>query len=206
MCGAALRPAGRAACCYTFQPRENARWIVFNIFYPAEGVPVIETDRLILRGHRLDDFKDCAAMWTDPGVVRYIGGKPCSEEEIWARMLRYVGHWRLMGFGYWAIEEKASGEYAGEVGFADFKRDIKPSLKDSPELGWALVSRVHGRGYATEAVRAAVAWGEERFGAAKTACMIHPENLASVRVAEKCGYQEYQRTTYKGQPTILFAR
>jgi len=159
-----------------------------------------------MRGYRLDDFKNCAAMWADPIVVRYIGGKPFAEEEVWAKMLRYVGHWSLVGFGYWAIEEKASGDYVGEIGFADFKRDIKPSLKDLPELGWVLTSRVHRRGYATEAVRAALDWGAGRFGAARTACLIHPENLASIRVAEKCGYQEFQRTTYKQQPAIIFTQ
>lgn len=145
-------------------------------------------------------------MWADPAVVRYIGGKPFSGEEVWAKMLRHAGLWSLVGFGYWAIEEKATGDYVGELGFADFKRDITPSLKGMAELGWVLASRVHGRGYATDAVRAALAWGEGRFGGARTACLIHPENLASIRVAEKCGYQEFQRTTYKGQPAIIFVR
>jgi RimJ/RimL family protein N-acetyltransferase len=159
-----------------------------------------------MRGYRLDDLKDCARMWADPAVVRYIGGKPFSEEEVWTKMLRHAGLWSLVGFGYWAIEEKATGDYVGELGFADFKRDITPSLKGMAELGWALASRVHGRGYATDAVRAALAWGEGRFGGARTACLIHPENLASIRVAEKCGYQEFRRTTYQGQPAIVFTR
>jgi RimJ/RimL family protein N-acetyltransferase len=175
-------------------------------FHPIGEVPVIETERLKMRRHEIDDLIDCAAMWADPGVTRYIAGKPFSAEEVWAKLLRYVGHWSLMGFGYWAIEEKATGRFAGEVGFADFKRDIEPSLKDVPELGWVLAPRVHGKGYATEAVRAAVAWGGARFGSARTVCLIQPENLASIRVAEKCGYREFQRTTYKGQPTIIFAR
>ena len=51
-----------------------------------------------------------------------------------------------------------------------------------------------------------VAWGDIHFGANKTACIIAPENTASIRVAEKCGYREFQRTTYHGQPTILFTR
>jgi RimJ/RimL family protein N-acetyltransferase len=169
-------------------------------------VPVIETRRLKMRGHRLDDFAACAAMWADPIVTQHIGGKPFSEEEVWARMLRYVGHWAWMGFGYWAIEEKDTGDFVGELGFADYKRDIKPSIEGVPELGWALAPRVHGKGYATEAVRAAVAWGEKQFGSARTVCLIHPENLASIRVAGRCGYQEFQRTTYKGHPTIMFAR
>src|SRR5260370_24433802 len=168
-------------------------------------VPVIETERLKMRCHRLDDFSDCTAMWADPIVTRYIG-KPFSEEEVWARLLRYVGHWSLLGFGYWAIEEKATGDFAGEVGFADFKRDITPSLHGIPELGWAFASRMHGKGYATEAVRAAVAWGDARVGSARTVRLINPENLRSIRVAGKCGYREFQRTTYKGQPTIMFHR
>jgi RimJ/RimL family protein N-acetyltransferase len=69
-----------------------------------------------------------------------------------------------------------------------------------------LVSDAHGKGYATEAVRAVVAWGERRFGNVETVCLIHPDNRASIRVAEKCGYRERQVTTYHGQPTVLFAR
>src|ERR1700693_5156931 len=154
---------------------------------PAVQIPVLQTERLRLRAHSLDDFRGCAAMWADPVVTRYIGGRPYTVEESWARLLRYVGHWTLLGFGYWGIEEKATGRYAGELGFADYHRDIEPSLNGIPELGWALVSALHGRGYATEAVRAVAAWGDTRFSGSETACLIHPENAASVKVAEKCG-------------------
>jgi RimJ/RimL family protein N-acetyltransferase len=177
-----------------------------NVVRRAIEVPVIETQRLTMRGHRLEDFVDCSAMWADPLVTRHIGGKPFSKEETWARLLRYVGHWSWLGFGYWAIEEKNTGSFVGELGFADYKRDIEPSLEGAPELGWALASGVHGKGYATEAVRAIVAWGEAHFGLVRTVCIVHPENLASIRVAEKCGYREFQRATYKGHSTILFAR
>ena len=54
----------------------------------------------------------------DAAVVRHIGGRPFPAEETWAKMLRYAGLWPLLGFGYWAIEEKASGRYTGDVGFA----------------------------------------------------------------------------------------
>jgi RimJ/RimL family protein N-acetyltransferase len=169
-------------------------------------VPLIETERLKLRAHRKEDFRECAGMWAHPDVVRYIGGRPFSAEEVWARMLRYVGHWQWMEFGFWAIEEKATGAFAGELGFAEFKREMEPPILGVPEIGWVLAPRAHGQGYATEAVRAVVAWGDERFGSARTVCLIHPENLRSVRVAEKCGYQEFRRTTYKGQETIVFER
>ena len=49
------------------------------------GVPVIESQRLIMRGHRRDDFADCVMMWADPRVTRYIGGKPFAAEEVWVK-------------------------------------------------------------------------------------------------------------------------
>src|ERR1700728_3292085 len=101
-----------------------------------QPVPVLETERLRLRGHRLDDFTACAAMWADPVVTRHIGGKPFSEEESWSRLLRYAGHWALLGFGYWVVEEKATGNFAGEIGFANYKRNLEPKLEDMPEIGW----------------------------------------------------------------------
>ena len=170
------------------------------------GAEVLETERLKLRGHRLDDFAACAAMWADPVVTRYFGGKALTEEEAWTRFLRYAGHWSLLGFGYWAVEEKATGNFIGEIGFADYKRDIESSLKHLPEIGWVLASGSHGKGYAMEAVRAATAWGDRHFRADQTTCIINPENLPSIRVAEKCGYREFQRTTYKGQPSVVYVR
>jgi RimJ/RimL family protein N-acetyltransferase len=173
--------------------------------HPPE-VPTLETEHLKLRGHRLDDFPHCAAMWADPNVTRYIGGKPLTEEEAWTKFLRYAGHWSLLGFGYWAAEEKATGNFAGELGFADYKRDLEPSLKGVPEIGWVLASHAQGKGYATEAVRAIVAWGDAHFQSPRTACIIAPENLASIRVAVKCGYRELQLANYKGKTTLMFVR
>jgi len=77
--------------------------------------PVLESARLKLRAHGLDDFARCAAMWADPVVARYIGGKPLSEEEAWTKLLRYAGHWSVMGFGYWAVEEKETSRFIGEL-------------------------------------------------------------------------------------------
>lgn len=169
------------------------------------SVPVIQTNRLTLRAHGIEDFAACAAMWADPAVTRYIGGRPSTSEEVWGRLLRYAGHWALLGFGYWALVEKSSGEFVGELGFADFHRDMHPAI-DVPELGWALVSRVHGQGYGTEAVSAALRWGDEHFNPSRTVCLIHPDNAASIRVAGKCGYRQWRPMEYKGQPTLLFDR
>jgi RimJ/RimL family protein N-acetyltransferase len=145
-------------------------------------------------------------MWADRGVTRFIGGRPFTEEEVWARFLRYAGHWSFMGFGYWAVEERSSATFIGEIGFADFKREIEAPICGIPELGWVLVTHAHGQGYATEAVRAALDWGKAHLASPTTVCLIHPENLPSIRVADKCGFKRYCQTTYKNDPTVIFTR
>lgn len=168
--------------------------------------PVLETERLVLRGHTPADFDECAAMWADPLVTRHIGGRPSSAEEVWTRLLRYAGMWALLGYGYWVVRERETGRFVGELGFADFRREITPALGDAPEAGWVLAARAHGRGFATEGLRAALAWGDAHLASPRTVCIIAPENAASLRVAEKCGYREGTRTTYKGEPTIICER
>ena len=169
------------------------------------AVPILETERLLLRGHCVADFPQSASMWADPKVIQHILERPLTEEECWSRLLRYVGHWALLGFGYWVIVEKKSGDFVGEVGFADYKREMEPSLGNVPEVGWVLSSYAHGKGFATEAVRAITAWGDAVFQT-KTACIIAPGNMASFRVAEKCGYREVLRTTYHNHPIVILSR
>lgn len=169
-------------------------------------IPTVETERLILRGHTHEDFPAFAAMWADPVVTRFLGGNPLSEEDAWAKLLRVTGHWALLGFGFWSVVEKASGARVGETGFLAVKRAIVPSFEGTPEVGWAFASRAHGKGYATEAVQAALKWGENHFGRVKMVCIIDPENAASLRLAGKMGFREKYRTTYKGDPTVVLER
>jgi RimJ/RimL family protein N-acetyltransferase len=169
-------------------------------------VPVLETERLILRGHAPPDFPAYAEMWADPDVTRFIGGAPLTEEEAWGKFLRTLGMWAAMDFGFWSVVEKSSGRRVGETGFLEGKRDISPSLKGIPEVGWAFVTAAHGKGYATEAVRSTLAWGDGHFGKVRMACIIAPENTASRRVAEKTGFREGHRTIYKGEPTVMLFR
>ena len=169
-------------------------------------VPVIDTPRLRLRAHRADDHPDCLAMWSDPAVVRYIGGKPSTEQQTWGRILTYAGLWTHLHFGYWAIEERASGRFAGEAGFADFKRDIAPSMRGVPEIGWAFAPLFHGRGFASEAVAAIVAWADRALASPRTVCIIHPDNAASVRVAEKNGYRVFERSDPNASPALFLER
>ncbi|MGD9967781.1 MAG: GNAT family N-acetyltransferase [Hyphomonadaceae bacterium] len=168
-------------------------------------VPVLETARLRLRAHELHDFDNSAAMWADARVTRFIGGKPSAREESWRRFMTFAGHWRLLGYGYWLIEEKAGEAYVGDGGFGNFKRGLS-QLGDAPEQGWALTPSMQGKGYATEAVQAMLGWAEQHFGRTDFVCMIAPENAPSHRVAAKAGYCEYARVEYKGEPAVLLRR
>lgn len=170
------------------------------------AVPEIETARLRLRAHRADDHPVCTDIWSNPDVIRHIGGRALTAEESWKRLLQYRGMWQLVGYGYWAVEEKDSGSYIGDVGFADLRRDLQPSLQGMLECGWVLSPKVHGKGYASEAVGAALAWAERDRPDLQVVCIIAPENQPSIRVAEKAGFRLWQSSTYHDSPTLVFTR
>ncbi len=174
-------------------------------FMPCEA-PIIETLQTRMRGHQISDFADCAAMWADDNVVRYIGGVPATKQDSWARLIRYIGHWHALGYGYWAIEDRQSGAFLGEAGFADFKRDIDGWVDGTPEMGWVLATHSHGRGIASEVVAAALNWADGNLNAAKTTCIIAPDHGASIRVAVKGGFVQTRESTYHGDPTLVFER
>jgi RimJ/RimL family protein N-acetyltransferase len=167
-------------------------------------VPVVTTERVVLRAHRREDFDAVLAMWSDPLVVPYIGqGVAMTENQVWEKILRMRGMWAVLGFGFWAIEEKATGRLIGEIGFLD-RRRAQPNLKD-PECGWALASEAHGKGFASEALKAVLAWGDANLGP-RTICTIVTENAPSIRLAEKFGYKRFGEEASNGRPVLVFER
>jgi RimJ/RimL family protein N-acetyltransferase len=165
----------------------------------------LETERLILRGYRAEDFPAYFEMSADPETFRFSDRGPMTSDEAWSRLLRHVGHWALLGYGFFAIEEKGSGRFVGEGGFCDFRRQIGPQFDGVPEGGVAISGWAKGLGYATEATRAAQAWMDDR-GTRRTVLMTHAGNAASRRVAEKLGYKPFEERTYKGYPALLHER
>ena len=138
-------------------------------------------------------------------MIRHTTGRPFTPEEVWSRLLRYAGHWSLLRYGYWVAEDKANSAFIGEVGFADYKREIDPPLA-APEGGWVLLPHTHGKGYASEAIAAILQWGDSHLNSDRTVCIISPENAASIKVAEKCGYHRVTTVQYKQTPVVLFER
>jgi len=116
------------------------------------------------------------------------------------------GLWALTGYGFWLVEEKSTGAVIGEIGLADFKRDISPALDGMPEFGWMLAPSAHGKGYAKEAVAAALAWAEKKFPHTTFCCIIDPANVASVSVAEAYGFKRVALSPYKGVEIAIFHR
>ncbi|MGE0044390.1 MAG: GNAT family N-acetyltransferase [Hyphomonadaceae bacterium] len=166
------------------------------------SAPVLETERLILRGHVRDDYDAELALWNDAGVRRnLLAGAEARPDEVWSRLLRYMGHWAAMNWGYWAIVERKSGRFIGECGFADFKRGLGVDL---PEAGWAIRDDASGKGYAREAMRTALAWADERFGA--TFCIIAADNVRSIKLAQKLGFEIGERIAFKDAETLVCRR
>jgi RimJ/RimL family protein N-acetyltransferase len=170
------------------------------------GVPEIETPRLRLRAIREPDLDRWAAVTADPQVLRYIGGVALSREETWRRLLATAGAWAMLGFGYWAVERRVDGLMIGHVGFADFKRDLVPSLDGLPEMGWVLAPEAHGQGFASEAVAAGLDWADRALPGGEIVAIIDPGNAPSIRVAEKAGFARAESSRYKDEDILIFRR
>jgi len=166
--------------------------------------PRLETERLVLRQFTVDDFAALAAFWANPGVVKFIGGEPQSAEVSWNRLLRYIGHWQALGYGYWAVFEKQFGRYIGSFGLQEAKRDLTPALA-FPEAGWALTPEVHGKGYATEALEVMLKWADSELKS-PLCCIIDEENQRSIHLAERFGFRFEHNVTYHGKPVGMYIR
>ena len=171
-----------------------------------ELIPVLETERLILSKHEVSDFKSLSRLWSTDSVAHFITGVPSTDRESWMRMLTYGGLWPLLGFGYWAVRDRVTGKYIGDLGFADFHRVVEPSVKGIPEAGWVIAPEHQGKGYATEAMQGALAWLKSQNKHQKSICFIEPSNEASLRVAQKLGYIPERELCMNGEVTLLLSQ
>lgn len=163
-------------------------------------VPILETEWLRLRSFRASDIDDYAALNANPEVLRYLGfsKEPWDRERSWRHMAFMVGHWQLAGSGSWVLEHKETGAFMGVVGY--FEPEGWPGL----ELAWKLVPRWWGCGYATEGARAALDCAFTVWKRDRVISLICPENLASIRVAERIGERLQGRTTVAGTEFLLY--
>ena len=144
-------------------------------------IPRLETERLLLRELRNEDFDAFASFMADPDVVRYLHGEPMARQDAWRMMATAVGHWVLRGYGTWAVERKSDGAFMGRVGM------INPEGWPGLEIGWTLGKPYWGHGYATEAAAAAVRYAFLTQPVDRLISCIYPENKASQAVARRLG-------------------
>jgi RimJ/RimL family protein N-acetyltransferase len=173
---------------------------------PVSKAPTLETERLRLRSYRSGDFDEFARMWQEPEVIKFFGGVPIAREASWTRFLRHQGVWQTFGFGYFAIEDKATGALVGECGFQDLRRDVEPSLEGTMEAGWGVRTAYQRKGLAFEAVTAILDWADAAHPGQRITCLIDAKHAVSQQLALRLGFEEFARTTYVGKPVVLFER
>ncbi|HEX8643419.1 MAG TPA: GNAT family N-acetyltransferase [Allosphingosinicella sp.] len=171
-----------------------------------DAAPRIETARLLLRSSTQADLDAHAAMLGDDGVMHHLTGAGIPREDAWRRLLQGPGLWVMLGYGYWSVERREDGKYIGQLGFADFKRELEPSIEGVPEMGWLFAAEAQGQGFALEGVTAALAWADEVLRAAEIVAIIAPDNARSIRLAERTGFFRAEETLYKRDPSVIFRR
>jgi RimJ/RimL family protein N-acetyltransferase len=170
------------------------------------SAPPLETERLILREFAASDLDSHAATLSDPEVMRHLGGNPLAREDSWRRLACGAGLWRLLGIGGWAVELKADSRMVGHCGFFDFQRDMQPPIAGEPEMGWIFDRSVHGQGIAYEACARALLWADETLGAPSYPAIIDMGNIASMKLAEKLGFERQADGAYRDQPIAVYRR
>ena len=168
--------------------------------------PRIETERLVLRSWRKDDFRPYHAILSHPEVHKHFGPNPMGAEECWRRLMAAVGGWQLNGFGTWAVERKSDGKLVGNAGIFTAWRDLEPEFGDEPEMGWIFAAETHGHGMASEACRAVVDWTETNLQPTPIWAIIAPANEPSIRLAQKLGFEHVHETPYHGDSTLVLKR
>lgn len=168
--------------------------------------PMLETQRLRLRPYEAGDFEAYAAIFAEPEVMRHLGGAPLSREAAWTRFLRQIGLWRTHGFGAFAVTLRDDGRLIGTAGFHELKRDLSPSLEGTLEAGWVFAGAAQGRGFAGEAMRAAMAWAGAEHPGLRMTCIVDPENAASLRLAARLGFVRIAQAEYGGRPVAVLER
>jgi RimJ/RimL family protein N-acetyltransferase len=158
-----------------------------------------------LRHVRPSDVDYFAETHADEEVMRHVGG-PVGREDAWRRALTGAGFWGVLGIGLWAVEHRSDGRTIGHVGFFDFQRDMDPSIAGEPEMGWIFRSDGQGKGFATEAGQAALSWFDAAIGAVSIPAIIDLDNSASMRLAERLGFERQADAVYRDKPISFFRR
>ncbi len=178
-------------------PRSRGRFALAK--EPVEVNVTLETRRLILRPFRPSDVEAAFGWFGDPIVMRFTPtGPDTSIEQTKARLANYQEHQTSHGFSKWIILERQLGRAIGDSGL------LKLDDHGWIELGFRLAQPYWGKGLATEAASAWVRAAFDDFHIDRLTALVHPENIASIRVLEKLRFHADRRDTIMGMKSILF--
>ena len=158
----------------------------------------LETERLHFRMPRESDFPEYEKWQANIEIQRYLGGKTMDRVQAWRHLAYLVGHWAFRGYGYYAVEEKATGQLIGRIGFTN--QIGWPGF----ELGWTIAPEYQGRGYATEAARMLLPYAFDVLDQPHVISLIHPDNTPSRKVAEKLGEKIEGETEVMTMPVLIY--
>lgn len=162
-------------------------------------IPTITTSRLVLRAFVQRDLDEYAAIIGDPEVTKHLGdGKALSRNEAWRQMAMILGHWTLLGYGLWAVEERATGALIGRIGCQ------QPEGFPGFEIAYTLSRAFWRRGYAREGAGAALAYAREVLGRTTIISVIRPANAGSIRVAQSLGATLDGEIEFFGGPASIY--
>jgi RimJ/RimL family protein N-acetyltransferase len=157
----------------------------------------LETERLRLRAVEAGDLEDLVRLHDDPLVAQYLGVRDREWYE-W-RIAASEEEWAERGYGFVIVLDRRTGAFLGRTGLKYW-----PQFEET-ELGWVLGREARGRGVATEAARAVLSWGFERFGFPHVTAMIRPGNDPSVAVAERLGMSPLRADELLGDPVTVYS-
>jgi RimJ/RimL family protein N-acetyltransferase len=159
----------------------------------------LETERLILRKPEPGDRDGYTEIWGDPEVVRFLGGRTLAPDEVPQGIERMLKQWDRHGVGLFSVLRKEDERLVGRVGYLlwDPERWVNAMHEELAEpleleIGWVIASAHWNQGYATEAAAACRDHAFDELARDRVISLIAPENVASIRVAEKIG-ERYER-------------
>ena len=161
---------------------------------------ILETPRLVLREMTPEDAESAYILNSDPEVLRYTGDDPFESVEEACEFLGKYESYKKYGFGRWAVILKETGEYLGWCGLK-----YTPEL-DEFDIGYRLMKKFWGKGYATEAAEACLELGFNQFGMKTIVGRAMPENEASVRVLEKIGLTFYENRKEDDMEEVIYIK
>ncbi|HEX6642243.1 MAG TPA: GNAT family N-acetyltransferase [Thermoanaerobaculia bacterium] len=163
------------------------------------NIPILTTERLLLRMLQETDFEEYAAIHSDPEVTKFTARMQLDRIDAWRHLAMILGHWQLRGFGMWGVFERESERLVGRVGF------YQPAGWPDFELGWTMGRASWGKGYAPEAARACLDYAFDVMKRDRVISLIDPANVSSIRVAEKIGETLEDDIVIQGHRLLVYS-